>query len=478
MKRRVIVTAVLLLCACTGNRQTSPIPAAPQAVRSASHPTSSGPNGKINHIVILIQENRTLDNLFGGPHPFPGADAVSSGQTSNGKSKKLSEVYFFPSLDVNNYHEQYLTACNAPNPPPFTVGQPSPCKMNGFDKNQTLFEGSIYSYVDYNETKPYWDIAKKYVLADHFFQSHNSESYTAHQYIFSGQSNNVIQDPVYPSGLWPPFITPWGCDSPTGTVTYLLDPKTGQQEQSPTGPFPCFDYKSLADLLNDGKKTWRLYEWITSENVNALDVNKSIRYSDMWDNGTNFRTTETKFLKDINNANLPLANVTWILPGPLNSDHPGTPSLYGPSFAADIANAIGKSKYWKDTVLFITWDDWGGFFDHEPPYVVRDQFGPGPRVPLLVVSPYAKQGYVSKTDTEPGTLLAFVEQTFGLGNLGQTDTSPYINNFDDFFNWSAKPKPFRSVMTYASPQMLENLDEGKNMRMAPGNSTFWKNDRD
>jgi|HubBroStandDraft_5_1064220.scaffolds.fasta_scaffold17580_3 phospholipase C len=478
MKRYVIVVVAFAFSACGASRQTLALPNVPAADSGISHNTSGGPYGKIQHIVIVIQENRTVDNIFGGPHPFPGADAVSSGETSNGKMKKLSEVHFFPSLDVNNYHVNYLTACNAPNPPPFTVGQPSPCRMNGFDKNQTLLEGEIYSYLDYGETKPYWDIAKKYTLGDHFFMSHNSESYTAHQYLFSGQSNDVIQDPVFPSGFYPPFLTPWGCDSPKGSTTYLLDPKTGKQSKNPDGPFPCFDYKSLADLLDDKNKSWRLYAWTKHENINALDVNKSIRYSDLWTNGTNFREPETKFLKDVKSTSLPLADVTWILPGPLSSDHPGTPSFYGPSWVADVVNAVGKSKYWNNTAIFVTWDDWGGFFDHERPYVVRDQFGPGVRVPLLVVSPYAKSGHVSSTDTEPGTLLAFVEQTFGLGNLGTTDVSPYINNFDDFFNWSAKPKPFRAIQTYEPPEFFENIDEGKNMRMAPGNSSFWKNDDD
>ena len=385
MKRYVIVVVACALAACGASRQTLGLPSTPAMDRGVAHNTS-GPYGKIQHIVIVIQENRTVDNIFGGPKPFPGADAVSSGQTSGGKTKKLSKVYFFPSLDVNNYHTNYLAACNAPNPPPFTVGQPSPCRMNGFDKNQTFLEGEIYSYLDYSETKPYWDIAKKYTLADHFFMSHNSESYTAHQYLFSGQSNDVIQDPVFPSGFYPPFLTPWGYDSPKGSTTYLLDPKTGQQSKNPDGPFPCSNYKSLADLLNDKQKSWRLYAWTKHENINALDVNKSIRYSDLWDNGTNFREPETKFLKDIKNKNLPLADVTWILPGPLSSiirerrrftGRRGSPMSLMPSARAGIGTTppfsspgtIGAaSTITLSRTSFAT------------------KFGPGVRVPLLVVS--------------------------------------------------------------------------------------------
>ena len=433
--------------------------------------------GKIQHVVFIIQENRTFDNIFGGPHPFPGADAVSSGQTSTGKTQKLGRVYFFPSLDVDNFHQPWLTACNAPAPPPFTVGQPSPCRMNGFDKNQTLLQGNIYSYLDYYETKPYWAIAKTYTLGEHFFMGHNSESYTAHQYLFSAQSNNVVDAPVYPH-FELPYVTPWGCDSPAGTMTHQLNPQTGQETTNPTGPFPCFGapsvgYKSLADLVNaQSGLTWRIYLFLQRININGFDVNTSIRNNPTyWDSNLNFRRPETRILSDIN-GKAGLANVTWVLPGPATSDHPGTPSFYGPEWVASVVNAIGRSKYWNNTVIFILWDDWGGFYDHVPPYVVRDQAGPGFRVPLMVVSPYAKRGHISSTDIEFGTLLNFTETTFGLGSLGQTDASPYLNNLNDFFNWKL-PQPFRPIPADKSAAFFEHLDENAILRAHPGNSHFW-----
>ncbi|HEY6326888.1 MAG TPA: alkaline phosphatase family protein [Candidatus Cybelea sp.] len=124
-------------------------------------------------------------------------------------------------------------------------------------------------------------------------------------------------------------------------------------------------------------------------------------------------------------------------------------------------------------MAFVTWDDWGGFYDHAKPYVVRYQTGPGFRVPLIVVSPCAKPNYVAKTDTEFGTLLAFIEETFDLDNLGGVDVSEAINNFDDFFDWSHLQK-FRPVRTDEPPSFFENVDEGAALRTAPGNSSFWK----
>jgi len=161
-------------------------------------------------------------------------------------------------------------------------------------------------------------------------------------------------------------------------------------------------------------------------------------------NTPNFRAPQSTFITDIANPKYNLANVTWVLPGPFSSDHPGVPfGECGPGWVGSVINAVGKSKYWNSTVIFVFWDDWGGFYDHVPPYVVRDVAGPGFRVPLLVVSPYVKTGHVSHTNTEFATLLKFTETTFGLGSLGATDTSPYLNNLNDFFQ--STPKPFTPI---------------------------------
>ncbi|HTU80552.1 MAG TPA: alkaline phosphatase family protein, partial [Candidatus Acidoferrales bacterium] len=198
----------------------------------------------------------------------------------------------------------------------------------------------------------------------------------------------------------------------------------------------------------------------------GLDVNASIRYGSVWPSKpvmkschTNesvfhptpvdtphFRVPSDTFLSDESGGKLPLAAVTWILPGPLSSDHPGVPlGKCGPSWVASVIDAIGASKDWNDTVIFVIWDDWGGFYDHVAPYVVRDQAGPGFRVPLLVVSPYVRRGAVVHTDVEFATLLKFTETTFDLGSLGATDASPYLNNLDAFFNFSQSPAPFTKI---------------------------------
>jgi phospholipase C len=141
----------------------------------------------------------------------------------------------------------------------------------------------------------------------------------------------------------------------------------------------------------------------------------------------------------------------------------------GPWWVANIVDAVGKSKYWGSTAIFIFWDDWGGFYDHVSPYVVRDRAAPGFRVPLLVVSPYAKRAHVAHTPGEFGTLLKFTETALGLGSLGTTDASPYAGNLDDYFDWN-NPQPFVTI----SPSNYSLCNSGSAMtnRLDPESSRW------
>lgn len=484
-----IIAVVLAACWRAPSGPALPATSAQSLTRSRLSALSAS---KITHIVFIIQENRTFDNLFGGPKPFPNATATDGGETSDHKAIRLAKIplaSYFGTEDPDNYHHDWMWACNPPQTPPPTSppGSESPCRMNGFNIAATPSAGytppakvdNIYSYVDYDYTLPYWDIARTYTLGDHFFMSHNSESYTAHQYIFSGQSHDVVDPPDYhkDSSYCSRFydlcaFTPWGCDSPSGTTTFRLNPDTGEEGKTSSGPSPCFGpggphpevkYPALADRVDEKGLTWRLYAHSLCQAINPLDVNATIRYGGLWpskpdmskchhDEGIfstrvdtkNFRMPEYTFFDDIKDSHRELANVTWILPGLLTSDHPGVPIGWcGPSWVAKLVNAIGKSKYWDSTAIFVFWDDWGGYYDHVKPYVVRDAAGPGFRVPLLVISPYAKRNHVAHTEIEFGTLLKYTEETLGLRSLGATDASPYLHDLNEFFQDS--PQPFATI---------------------------------
>jgi hypothetical protein len=540
----VVIAAAAAFAACSHAPTGPTIPQAPGTARHA------GPyfvaSDKIKHVVFIIQENRTFDSLFGGPGPkegrLNGADAVAYGYTHDGTRIPLTGINIespcvASCADPNNYHQQWLRACNAPygSGPPFRIGGPSPCRMNGFDLNASPQPGYpvpddvttsvIYSYLNYNETLPYWDIARKYAVGDRFFMPHNSESYTAHQYLFSAQSGGTVDAPVYPEGTncsWF-FVgcafTPWGCDSPPITKMFVLDPISGAEKPDPSytsapgddAPLPCFGflhptaYESLAESLEKhqnqpGDHPWRVYAYNMCSSIIGLDANWRVRHTDWPPDSVlqvrmsnchnffllnviphhlsteHFVNPEYDFLTDELPSNpkdkKPLASVTYILPGPLSADHPGIPhGDWGPDWVASVVNAIGKSSDWNSTAIFILWDDWGGFYDHVPPYVVRDQAGPGFRVPLLVVSPYVRAHTVVHTNIEFGTLINFVEQTFGLGSLGDAadDHGPTLNNLNDFFNFNASPQPFDPITsTVRTPREFfrkaDSTPHGKGVR--------------
>ena len=137
-----------------------------------------------------------------------------------------------------------------------------------------------------------------------------------------------------------------------------------------------------------------------------------------------------------------LANVVWITPTAAASDHAGTTNGSGPSWVASVVNKIGQSKYWNDTAIFVTWDDWGGWYDPIMPQIYNS-YELGFRVPLLVISPYAKRHYISTVQHEFGSILKFTEETFNLGSLGTTDIR--ADDLSDCFDFSKAPSKFQRI---------------------------------
>jgi len=386
-------------CGPTLEHAVSPVIPTPTAPS-----TPAGP--PIQHIVVIMQENRSFDNLFNG---FPGADTVQSGL--NGSTVvplKVTPLGNGPDLDHThtNWWREW--------------------KMDGFGNEGTLLP---YSYISETETEPYWTLAKKFTIGDRMFQSNTGPSFVAHQYMIAGQSGNTSENPN---------ATAWGCDAAPGGTVALIGPNGTDLP----GPFPCFDYQTMGDLLDAKGVTWRYYAPGSNDSffiISAYQAIRHIRYGPDWQN--NVISPETRVLTDI--ANGQLAQVTWIVPTGDNSDHPGTPP-YGPDWVSSIVNAIGASPMWSSTAIFVSWDDWGGWYDHVPPPQV-DAMGLGFRVPVLVISPYARPGYVSHATHEMGSILKMMEETFNLGSLGTRDSTS--DDFSDCFNYMQKPTPFVKIQT-------------------------------
>ena len=390
----------------------------------------------------MIQENRSFDDFFA---TFPGADGTTHGKTSKGRTIDLKEVDLSELCDFGHSWRGYVRDYDGG-------------KMDGFD----LEGGSPncpgnagrgpYQYVNPSQIQPYWDLADQYVLADHIFQTQGSGSFTAHQdLIAGGTAINPLESIVdFPSG------SPWGCDAPHGTVTTLLK-GLGRTAFAPVslkelyhrGPFPCFDYPTMRDLLDAKSVSWKYYsppvKGSTGAIWSAFDAIRAVRYGPEW--GTNVTHSDKVFFDDIKHRTLPA--VSWLVPDLANSDHPGAHPDSGPSWVANVVNAVGESSYWSSTAVVIVWDDWGGFYDHVPPPFFDNSGGLGFRVPMLVVSAYARQGsssqggYVSHTQYEFGSILKFIEDTFGLGRLYTTDAR--ATSIVDCFDFTQQPRTFNPI---------------------------------
>ena len=381
---------------------------------AAPTPSSTTP---IQHIVIIMQENRSFDNLFNG---FPGADTVQTGMYK-GTPVPLLPTPLGNGPDLNHSHPGWWS-------------QWDNGAMDNFASGASML---AYSYISPTEVAPYWTLARNFTLGDRMFQSNSGPSFVAHQYMIAGQSGGASENPSGPI---------WGCGAAPDSRVALVGPNGSDLP----GVFPCFDYQTMGDLLDAANITWRYYApGANSDPYFVLSAYQAIRhifFGPDWN--SNVVSPETKVLTDIQNGQL--AQVTWIVPALNNSDHPGAPPL-GPEWVASIVNAIGKSEFWDSTAIFISWDDWGGWYDHVPPPQI-DAMGLGFRVPVIVVSPYAKHGYVSHVTRDAGSFLRFTEENWRLPSLGTRDV--VADDFNDCFDFTQAPAPLVQIQTRHKPEFF------------------------
>jgi phospholipase C len=408
--------------------------------RNAPELSANGSN-HIQHIVLIVQENRSFDNLFA---TFPGASGATKGKTHTGKSITLKIKNLAGALDINHNwatsHAEYDKG-----------------KMDGFDlckiNGNTPCGTYAYQYVNPSQIQEYWTLAQQYGLGDHMFATQASGSFTAHQDLIAGSTAiNATQSIIdYPSN-W----SSWGCDAKPSTTTSLMD--YNQDYLLNKGPFPCFSYATLAGLLDAKQVSWKYYAPAYTANTagalwNAFAAIDAVRHGPDWNK--NISTPETNVLTDITSGQLPA--LSWVIPDQPNSDHPNGRGGQdnGPSWVAQVVNAIGQSQYWNSSAVFVLWDDWGGFYDHVPPPVLDTTadgtiYGLGLRVPVIAVSPYVAAGTISHTQYEFGSILKFIEGTFSLGSLGTTDAR--ATSIGDMFNFNQKARRFKVIPAKRSRQ--------------------------
>jgi phospholipase C len=444
---------------------------------AAAFVSTRGKVARFNHIVIVVQENRTPDNLFGSNPTFePGVDIASSGKTSTGAPVPLAPAPLASWWDVLHSHKAFKQAYNSGG-------------MNGFNLESTSQPASCtppgtpqYKYVD-NSTgtvQPYFDLAKSYAWANRMFQTNEGPSFPAHQFIIGGTSAPTPESAFFAAEQ---ASNNAGCIAPSRSLVALINP-LGQENSY---IYTCFEHGTLTDLLDAAGLTWKYY---TPTLTNGWNAPIAIRHicQPQTVNGVLACTGSDYTSDDINQPpqvltdihNCQLASVAWVVPALAYSDHAAGTGNGGPAWVASIVNAIGTQPtcangetYWNDTAILITWDDWGGWYDHvPPPKVITDgtSWGSGYvygfRVPLLVVSAFTNAGQVSDSVHDFGSLLRFVEANFRLGLIGNgTYADAYADDLMEFFPRKT-PRTFAAIQTsvkasqFSTEKMVEPDNDG------------------
>jgi phospholipase C len=417
------------------------------------------PPSRIQHVVIIFQENRTPDNLFQDPILVArGADIVNIGLNSKGQRIPLREIDLGTKgakpdyYDLDHSHKSFVKMCNLNK----ATGV---CAVDGADLIYVgcaaAFPGCQppapqFMYVNPSDVQPYFQMAERYTFADRMFQTNQGPSFPAHQFILAGTSAPTATSNLFAAEN--PFDqTMTGCIAPPGETATMIDP-AGQES---IRQYPCFEHPTLTDLLNEKGISWRYYSpvagsiWTAPNAIEHMcgpdvapphatecvgpDWTKNVVLSNMQD--------PAPVLTDIAKQQLP--EVSWIIPNGRDSDHAQGNDGSGPSWVASIVNAIGNSPYWSNTAIIITWDDWGGWYDHVPPPKAINSYEYGFRVPMIVVSPYARPAYISHVTHDFGSILKFIEENYRLPSLGYADA--VADDLSDCFNFSQKPTAFQTI---------------------------------
>jgi len=457
----------------------------------------------IKHVVVIFQENRTPDNLFQGlctaNGGVPGCSTVGSGGTYNiastyvdsaGQTVPLIPVGLATNFDLDHSHggpflngtvsgfnfeykSQGINGRPGANVPATCGGNIFGCTVPANNYSQFMY---VYNtpVLNNNGTRgglldPYLTLATTYGWANRMYQTNQGPSFPAHQFIFGATSAPTAEDDK--AGIFAAENgtgIAYGCASgqsvqlirPNGDGAPPFGTETPGDETA-----QCFDHNALDYLFDkrNPKITWTYYAagqsslWVAPNSLSSLCIPiAGLCTGPIWSKGASngyVDTTPPDVLNDI--ANCSLSQVSWITPAGQYSDHPIN-SGQGPSWVAAVVNAIGSSKncdngtgYWKDTAIFITWDDWGGWYDHVPPIFERDpnqrDYQLGFRVPLVVVSAYSpKIGYISDREYDFGSIVKAIERIFGLGSLGFADARA-TNDLHDFFDFRHAPTIYKTI---------------------------------
>ncbi|HUZ47683.1 MAG TPA: alkaline phosphatase family protein [Terriglobia bacterium] len=388
--------------------QSSPQKQSPMRTAASRIPGSE----KIQHVVWIIQENHSYDNYFG---TFPNADGIppSTCLPELPGSKACVKPFHMPAgqplLDLEHSWETAHAAYD-----------------HGTMKGFVWAEGSPYTvgYYDARDIPNYWKYAHDYTLCDRFFSSEMTGSSPNHVYTVAAQSDEINNIGSF------------------ADLKRQLDDDDG------------FNFASIVKRFRGQNITWKYYVETKPDRTGGCSLNSHFarlacpdpKDLTLWNPMPGFKAIRDSsasmsrlvsladYYRDVKQGTLP--QVSWIVPDFQDSEHPPEPLAQGMWYVTRIINALMRSPYWKNTVIFLSWDDYGGFFDHVPPPEV-DAYGYGPRVPMIVISPYAKQQHVSHYTYDFTSVLKFIEQRWNLKHLTPRDGR--ANDMADCFDFGQAP---------------------------------------
>jgi phospholipase C len=388
----------------------------PPAVDALAFPT----RWPIKHVVFVIKENRSFDNMFG---LFPGVNGATQAN-DRGTIRPLTRATDQRAHDLTHCYNCAVAAIDGG-------------KMDGF--NQSVPDDT-YAFTQFhpNQLPNYWHWATQNVLMDNFFASATGPSFPNHLYSIAAQSGGALDNPVQTfqalkvqqaQGL----AKSWGCDiAQPGAYVEIIDPEGKLVKVD-----PCFDFTTEGDLLRKAGIPWAYYAATNTQLGYIWSAYAAVdRYRNNPEMWNRYIRPVDDLVRDIKANRLP--PVTWVTPRFQLSEHPEYNFCHGENWTTQVVDAIMNSPMWKDTAIFITWDDYGGFYDHVPPIEV-DPFGFGIRVPMLIISPYAKRGFVDHTEGEFSSVLRFIEDNWGLSKLTHRDQR--ARNLSEAFDFTHDPRP-------------------------------------
>ncbi len=379
---------------------------------------------KIKHVVMIMQENRSFDHYFG---TFPGADGFTM---KDGKPAGC-----LPSQEgvcVPLFHDGSDGGYGGPHADDSAKGDINGGKMDGFIKQAQLQQGSckdptdpgcavvagkgrdVAGYKTEQDIPNYWDYAQNFVLQDHMFGPNAGWSLPAHQYLVSawGAQCARVDDPM-------------SCHSaPNGGQ---LPPDFGSTHGERKRPDPTYSWTDITFLLHKQDVSWHYYvssgdqpDCANDNDIKCATVKQNAKTPGIWNPLPWFRDVQqnnqvgnivdtSTFFADAGSGNLPA--VSWLAPSFANSEHPPAKISDGQAYVTKAINAIMSGPDWDSTAIFLAWDDWGGYYDHVVPPTV-DNMGYGLRVPALLISAYAKRGFVDHQVLSFDAYLKFIEDLF------------------------------------------------------------------